>query len=229
MDLETRNFSKYKTIILIISYIIIIFISWYFLSTYFLDQEKIRTIINSFGIFGPILFILLQITQNVIAPIAHYPILLAGGFIWGHYIGFVLNWIGTILGTYLIIILTKKYGRPIVNKMVSKKIIEKYDWIFKKISPYGLFLIYALPVFPDDEITYLIGLSNMPKKNIFWAIILGKIPGAALSFTGNNALTGAIPTLIIQIIVLILGTIIYYRIEISNFIKKILKKLSLSI
>lgn len=164
---------------------------------------------------------LIQVGQNIIAPIAHYPILLAGGFVFGPVLGFLYNWIGTSVGTILIILLTRKFGRPLVNKMVSQKFIEKYDYIIQKLSPFGLFLIYALPIFPDDEISYIIGVSAMPVKSIIFAIILGKIPGASLSFMGDKVVGGMPTTAIIQVTVLIVGTIFYFR---KNIKKLLIKK-----
>jgi len=111
----------------------------------------------------------------------------------------------------------------LINKMVSQKFIKKYDHIIQKLSPYGLFLIYALPIFPDDEISYLIGVSVMPVKSIVSAVILGKIPGAGLSFMGDEVVKGISPTVILQVAVLIIGTLFYFRKNIKNlFVKKLI-------
>ena len=170
------------------------------------------------------MFILLQITQNIIAPIAHYPILYASGVLFGPILGFVYNWIGTCIGTFLIFVLVKKFGRPLVNKMVSKKFIEKYDNLIKKISPFGLFLMYVLPVFPDDEISYLVGVSSMPMKDILVAILLGKLGGATLAILANNPIKGLIPAVIVHIIAIIVAILYFYRKVIVQFIKRIIKK-----
>jgi len=218
--MEQRS-KKLVSALLIVLYIVLVLVVWYYVSTFLVDKVAVRDLVSGYGIFAPLVFILIQIGQNIIAPVTHYPILLAGGFIFGPILGFFYNWVGTSLGTVLIILLTRKYGRPIVNKMVSQKFIDKYDHIIQKLSPFGLFLIYALPVFPDDEISYLIGVSAMPLKSIVFAILLGKIPGAALSFMGDEVVKGMSPTAIIQVLVLIIGTLFYFRKNIKNlFIKK---------
>jgi uncharacterized membrane protein YdjX (TVP38/TMEM64 family) len=203
----------------IILYFFIIIITWWTISSFLINKESVNNIVTNFGIFAPLIFVLLQITQNVVAPIAHYPLLLAGGFIFGPVKGFFYNWIGTVLGTILIIILTKKFGRPLVKKMISQKFINKYDHIINKISPFTLFLIYFLPLFPDDEITYLIGLSSMPTKHLIFAIILGKTGGATLSIIGNDPINGIIPTLIINVLLLLVGIICYFWKNILSFFK----------
>jgi uncharacterized membrane protein YdjX (TVP38/TMEM64 family) len=211
---------KLQSIILILLYILFVVFIWYYVSSFLVDKEAVRTIVSNYGIFAPMIFILIQICQNIFAPIAHYPILIAGGFIFNPYLGTLYNWIGTVIGTYLVILLARKFGRPLVNKMVSKKFIDKYDHLIQKLSPFGLFLILALPIFPDDEISYLIGVSSMPLKHIIFAILLGKIPGAALAFIGDKALNGSFIVLVIQISVLIIGSLFYFRKNIINLFKK---------
>ncbi len=212
--------SKLIGIVCVVSYILLMLVMWYYISSFLVDKEAVRAIVDSYGIFAPIIFILIQIFQNIVAPIAHYPILIAGGFIFGVVKGFLLNWIGTTIGTILVILLAKKYGRPLVEKMISKRFIDKYDGLIKKLSPFGLFIIYFLPGFPDDEISYLIGLSNMPMRNIIIAIILGKTGGATLSYMGNNPINGAFPMIVVNAIILVIGVIFYFWKNILNLFRK---------
>jgi len=219
--MEQKNKSRIIGALSIILYIIFVLGVWYYVSTFLVDKEAVRDLVSGYGIFAPLIFMIIQVGQNVIAPIAHYPILLAGGFVFGPVLGFLYNWVGTSIGTILIILLARKFGRPLVNKMVSQKFIEKYDHVIQKLSPFGLFLIYALPIFPDDEISYLIGVSAMPVKSIIFAIMLGKIPGAGLSFMGDELIRGISTTVIIQVAVLTIGTLFYLRKNIKNlFVKK---------
>lgn len=221
MEQERQKFkSRIISIVLIIAYIVCVLVVWYYASNLLVDKEHVRHIISGYGIFGAVIFLIIQIGQNVIAPIAHYPILLAGGYVFGPVLGFIYNWVGTSIGTILVILLARKFGRPLVNKMVSRKFIEKYDHVIQKLSPFGLFLIYALPVFPDDEISYLIGVSGMPVKRIIFAILLGKIPGAALSFMGDEVVKGMSPTAVVQVAVLVIGTLFYFRKQIKKFFIK---------
>jgi uncharacterized membrane protein YdjX (TVP38/TMEM64 family) len=207
-----------KSLIITLLYVLFVILIWQILSSYFISKEAVASFVARAGFWGPVLFILLQIVQNVIAPIAHYPILYAGGVLFGPVLGFLYNWIGTVIGTFLIILLAKKFGRPLVKKMVPERFIEKYDWLIKKVSPFGLFLMYVLPIFPDDEISYLVGLSNLSTKSLFVAILLGKIGGAAFGgFMGYDPIKGIIPMIIAHAIAIILAIIYFYR-------KKIFKK-----
>ncbi|OVE75131.1 hypothetical protein BVX95_00110 [archaeon D22] len=209
--------NRLKGLTIIFFYLLFMIVVWYLVSSFLVDKEAIRNIVAGYGFLAPIIFIIIQITQNIIAPIAHYPILIAGGFIFGGELGFIYNWIGTLIGTFVIIMLSKRYGRPLVEKMVSSNFIKKYDKVVHKISPFGLFLIYFLPGFPDDELTYLIGVSSMPIKHTFFAILLGKTGGATLSFIGNDPINGAGTALIINVVILLIGIFFYFRQNLARF------------
>jgi uncharacterized membrane protein YdjX (TVP38/TMEM64 family) len=206
--------SKLKSMLWLFAYLLFVVVIWYFISAFLIDKEAVRDIVDRFGVFAPLGFMLLQIIQNVIAPIIHYPILLAGGFIFGPVLGLIYNWIGTSIGTMLIILITKKFGRPLVLRMVDKKIINKWDHVVKKLSPFGLFLIYDMPIFPDDEITYLVGLSDMPVKSMIFPIIWGKIGGASLSFMGDQTIAGMSATTVVWLGSAAIGCLYYLILKI---------------
>ena len=205
---------------ILIGYILLMFIAWYYVSNYFLDKEQIKKFVSQFGFASPIMFLVIQIIYVIIVPIYNTPIHLAGGYIFGSYIGFILNYVSTTIGLFIIILLSKKYGRKIILALVNKQTLEKYDKLIadKKLTPYFLFVIYVLPFFPDDEVTYLIALSNLKFKSYIPAILLGNIPKAAVSFLGSNLISGILPTIIIRGGILLIGTLYFFRKKLSLII-----------
>lgn len=145
--------------------------------SFFATQEEYRTRIEAFGVFGPLFFVLLQAAQVVFTPINHYAVGIAGGFLYGPYIGGCLNWVGRIIGHLIAFLISKKLGRKAVDRFVNPKTIAKYD---KYVSNQYLilFLIYFLPFFPDDEISYLAGLSKMDFKKFAITNLLGHTGGS---------------------------------------------------
>lgn len=205
-------------------YIIGIILIWQLIASVLVDKEAVRVVVSEGGVLAPILFILIQIVQNIVAPIAHYPVLIAGGFIFATVKGFLFNWIGTAIGTILVILFARRFGRPLVQKMVSRKFIRKYDRIVKKMSPFGLFMLYFLPGFPDDEISYLVGLSDMPTRDIIIATILGKTGGATLSFIGDDPVNGTIPMIVANAILLGVFLLYYFHKRIVRFFQGAITK-----
>ena len=166
--------------------ITLIILGYLFPSAFFSSQEQIRDFVEQFGIFAPIAFILLQITQVVLTPISHYAVSIAGGFIFGTWQGFLYNWIGRVIGTFIAFYLGRKFGRKIIEKFVKPSTLEKYDKVFNK-GKFLLFLMYILPLFPDDELSYLAGFSSMRAKLFIPIMVLGHIGGSlALAYVGSG-------------------------------------------
>jgi uncharacterized membrane protein YdjX (TVP38/TMEM64 family) len=158
-------------------------------------QTLSRQYITLFGYFGPLFFILLQVLQVVVTPLSHYTVGAIGGYLYGPYLGGILNYIGRVIGHIIAFTLAKKYGRRWILKWVGEDTLTKYDRIFSgetntnkmTIQHLILFLIYFLPLFPDDEISYLVGASNMSKKPFVLANLFGHLGGAfSLAYIGSG-------------------------------------------
>jgi uncharacterized membrane protein YdjX (TVP38/TMEM64 family) len=212
--------NKFKALLFIFGYFVLVVIIWHFLSSYVIDKETLRNFINGYGIFGPVVFILVTATIIVFVPISNYPVFMASGLIFGPWLGFFLNWVSIIVSTAVILLITKKFGRPLVNRLVSKKTLKRYDGFAEKYGAFGLFVACVLPLFPDDELTYFAGLSSLTNRKILLAVIFGRIPAAAFSFIGNEVINGAIISVIIRLAVLIVGAAIYFRKSIFLFFQK---------
>jgi len=159
-------------------------------------QSIARDYIVIFGVFGPIIFIVIQALQVVFTPISHYTIGAIGGYLYGPYLGGVFNYIGRIIGHYLSFLIARRFGRKLLEKYVKDNVVEKYDKIFSgsvqndgrvRIQSFILFLIYFLPFFPDDEISYLVGASKMPNRHFILANIFGHLGGSfSLAYIGSG-------------------------------------------
>lgn len=176
----------------------------------FSDQEQAKRYVESAGIFGPLVFILLQVIQVVIAPIPGQVAGLLGGYLFGPYLGLFYSLIGATIGFTIIFVLARKFGRPFVERFFSKKLIDKFDYITKSKGSFALFLIFLLPAFPDDLICYLAGLTKIPIYRLILISIAGRIPGyLILSLTGNGLayenMNPIIITLIAALLILGLG------------------------
>jgi uncharacterized membrane protein YdjX (TVP38/TMEM64 family) len=193
--------------------ILLIVLGYIFPSSFFQNQETIRNFVQQFGILAPIVFILLQITQVIITPFSHYAVSLAGGFIFGTWYGFLYNWIGRIIGTAIAFFLGRYFGRKIIKKLVKPETIKKYDNLFDR-GKFVLFLMYFLPLFPDDELSYLAGFSSIKAKIFLPLMIFGHIGGSLGLAVLGSGLSYKHPIFIIgSIVTLICGVlfVIYYR------------------
>lgn len=149
-------------------------------------QEVWRNRIASFGILAPFVFVLIQALQVIVTPISHYSVGVVGGFLYGPYLGTLLNWIGRMIGHMGAFFIARIFGRRIAERFVNKETLEKYDRYVSDKS-LVLFLFYFLPVFPDDEMSYLAGLSKMKFRMFFFANFFGHIGGSlGLAYLGSG-------------------------------------------
>lgn len=71
-----------------------------------------------------------------------------------------------MIGTAVAFYLGRILGRKIIKHIVKPETIQKYDHFFDN-GKLLLFLAYFLPLFPDDEISYLAGLSSI-RPGVFY-------------------------------------------------------------
>jgi len=132
------------------------------------------------------MFLIINIVQVVITPFSHYVVGLVGGYVFGTWYGFLLNWIGRVIGTLIAFYLGRSLGRKIIKHLVKERTLKKYDRIFDK-GAVVLFLMYFLPLFPDDELSYLAGFSAMRWQVFVPVMILGHIGGSlGLAYLGSG-------------------------------------------
>lgn len=162
----------------------------------FKDLNALRGLVGDSIILGPIIFILIQILQVVIPIIPGGISTAAGVLIFGPYAGFIYNYVGICIGSIIIFLLGRKYGKPFILSMISDKTYDKYiGWLenqsrFEKLFALAIFL----PVAPDDALCLMAGLTSISVKKYTLIILIAKplsifLYSMALIY-GGNFLTG---------------------------------------
>ena len=142
----------------------------------FKDLDSLRGLVGDSIILSPIIFILIQILQVVIPIIPGGISTAAGVLIFGPYAGFIYNYVGICIGSIIIFLLGRRYGKPFILSMISDKTYNKYiGWLdnqnrFEKLFALAIFL----PVAPDDALCLMAGLTNISVKKFTWIILLAK-------------------------------------------------------
>lgn len=164
-----------RTITIIITLLLILFIIYGFREGLFTSNEKLVEYIAGYGTIGPIIFMLLQIVQVIFPVIPGGASCLVGVLAFGPIWGFIYNYVGLCLGSMVVFYLSRKYGLRLIRKLFSKETVDKYlgyirtnkfNWIFMV----GIFF----PGAPDDLLCYIAGVSKMKWHQFIWVILLGK-------------------------------------------------------
>lgn len=189
--------------------IVLLVIGYAMPSQFFGSQEAIRSFVEGFGIFAPLAFILLQVAQVVLAPISHYSVSIAGGFIFGTWAGFIYNFIGRVLGTAAAFYLGRYFARKILAHVVQPATLAKYDTFFEK-GKFLLFLAYFLPLFPDDELSYLAGASSLRAKVFLPLMAMGHVSGSlSLAYLGSGISSAKDPLFIVLSLATLAGGLMF--------------------
>lgn len=150
----------------------------------FKDPQALQAMLGNSPFLAPFIFIAIQIIQ-VIIPIIPGGISTAAGVIaFGPVQGFIYNYVGIVIGSLIIFLLGRHYGKPFVHNMVSDKVFNKYGkWMedekrFTKLFALAIFL----PIAPDDALCLLASLTNISFKKYTAIIILAK-PFAILAYS----------------------------------------------
>lgn len=186
------------------------------------NRDKLVESVQSFGPFAPLLYILLQVTQTVVAPIPGQIVGSVGGFLFGAW-GIIWTTIGSLIGCWIVFLLARRFGRPLLEKIFKKSVVAKFDFILEaKSASLILFAIFLLPGFPDDVVCYLAGLTKLSIKRLMLLVTLGHLPTIILTNyigagIGENFTMVAIAALLG---VIILGIGVWQRERVMSLLKK---------
>ena len=191
--------------------------------THFLtNKDEVVAFISSLGFFGPLAFIFLQILQTVAAPIPGSIAGIVGGYIFG-WTGIVWTIVGSGIGFLIVFWLSRRFGRSLVEKIINKKHLDKFDYLAKEKGSFIFFLIFLIPGLPDDVACYIAGLTSIPIKRLLLLAIIGRIPAVIMTNMfgaglGEDSITPVV--LIATISALILAIIAIKRDAILKYLQK---------
>jgi uncharacterized membrane protein YdjX (TVP38/TMEM64 family) len=78
-------------------------------------------------------------------------------------------------------------GRPFVERLMSRAVLDKFDFLVANRGAFFAFIFFSIPGFPKDYMCYLLGLSPLRTGTFLIVATLGRIPGTLmLSLQGAN-------------------------------------------
>lgn len=155
------------------------------------SKEKIRDWLVSYGAAAPVLFVIIQALQVILAPIPGEATGFLGGFLFGSTLGFILSTIGLTLGSLLAFLLGRWLEVHFVEKVVRRETLDRFNFIIERQGTLVAFLLFLLPGFPKDYLCFILGLSKMPLKVFLLIVTLGRMPGTLmLSLQGAKVYDG---------------------------------------
>lgn len=153
-----------------------------------MDRERVSAFLASLGPLSFVGFIGLQALQVVAAPIPGEVTGVMGGFLYGPLLGLFLSTIGLTLGSWINFALSKTFGRPFVDRFVSKKTMDKYDYLLHHKGAFLVFVLFLIPGFPKDILCYILGLGHLTTREFLIISTVGRFGGTVLLTLGGTYL-----------------------------------------
>jgi uncharacterized membrane protein YdjX (TVP38/TMEM64 family) len=178
------------------------------------DNAYLKETVASWGWAAPLVFIVIQALQVVISPIPGEMTGPVGGALFGTSWGLFYSTIGLTLGTLACFAAGRLWGEPLVKPWLSEHHWDRLNFILEAEGAILCFIIYLIPGFPKDIVSYLWGISPIP----FWVFAvmstLGRVPGTWVSsyFGAHVAAHSYIyPLLVLALVVAVALPLYYYR------------------
>ena len=141
------------------------------------SEELFREYMQRAGALMPLLFIAFQFLQVVVLPVPAFVSTAAGVALFGPFKAALCSFVGIISGSLAAFFIGRKIGYKAVAWMVGKDDLDK--WL-KKVKGKDNFLLtamFVLPLFPDDVLCFVSGLSSMSWQYFVLMIILARALG----------------------------------------------------
>ncbi len=138
-------------------------------------NEKFSAYMEAVGLWGPFIFIgcyalsiLLFIPASVFTSL--------GGFIFGNWLGLLLNVTGALIGGALSFVMARYFLGNFAKKILSKKHFKKLD---NTVESHGFTIILYLRLMfvPFTYLSFAAGLSKIKFRDFFAGTLCGVVPG----------------------------------------------------
>jgi len=213
---------KWKKLLILIPVIVLAVVALVLLPRLGLHEfspEAIRDWVADKSPYSELVFLALQMTSVIVAPIPSNVMATAGGLLFGFPKGFVSTIAAVTLGSLTTFTLAKLLGREAVQRLLATKLDPKYMDLLQRKQDVFLWMAFLFPFFPDDMICILAGLTDISYPK-FIAIVLLARPWGLLfaSALGGSALS--LPGWSIPILAILLAGLFYLGMKYGDRIEE---------
>lgn len=207
-----------KTIMWIVIGILIAGASIFFRVWQYFKPELIRDFVQSFGIIGPLIYVVLYAGAMFI-PMASPVMSVVGGLLFGSILGTIITVITASAVSILPFLTARRIGRKNIEKKLSS---SKYNTYLQKANSNGFMFVFYLrliPVLPYEVQNYVAGLTRVRIGSFVFATFLGILPGTfAFSFLGESLAELSVQRIVIVSAVFLIAIIL--PLVINKYVKK---------
>ncbi len=155
------------------------------------SPDAFRVWVAGFGVWAPVVYTLVVAAQVIVAPIPGSVFPPVGAAAFGPWVGLALLTLGLMLGSACVFAVARRWGRGLAIRLTGEATFDRYAGIVAANGGLWLFLIYLLPLLPDDAVCAVAGLSRISFRRFLLLSTLGRLPGSVLSVFAATQLFAA--------------------------------------
>lgn len=125
------------------------------------EQPEIEEWIDGFGVWGPIVYIVVFALSMLFAPLPTAPMPLIAAAVFGPALGFLYTISATAIGSTICFWIARRLGRPALRRLTSQRAIDKIDQLGERLGVRLLIVLRLFPVAGVDYVSYAAGLTQM--------------------------------------------------------------------
>ncbi len=152
------------------------------------SPEAMEKFVATYGSTSALVYILIQATQVVVFVIPGEIVQIAGGYIFGTWLGALLSVAGILLGTAVAFFAARLLGYAVVKALVSPKKLERFGFLISDPkSEIAMFTLFLVPGIPKDSLVYISGLTPIKPLRFFLISMIARFPGLwGAAYIGAN-------------------------------------------
>jgi len=176
------------------------------------SAEQLRDYIDYYGVWAPIIYIILF----TLLPIVFFPVAvlaLAAGLLFGFWEGTFYTMIGAIMNSSLMFFMAKVLARQSVMSFLHKHLSAERSKLLLEVDPqrgfWFIFTLRLIPLVPYNLINYGAGLTAIRFRDYTTATALGILPGTLVFLNiGDKVVDVHDPRFLVAVILLVILIVI---------------------
>ena len=139
------------------------------------SAESLQAYLQEAGSWMPVVYVVLQFLQVVILPIPSVVSTVAGVALFGPWKTMLLSLLGIIPASFVAFFVGRKLGDKAVSWIVGEETLKTWQKKLKGKDNLFLTAMFLLPMFPDDVLCFVAGLSTMSTKYFLIIISISRL------------------------------------------------------
>ena len=154
------------------------------------DANGLESVLGGSTLMGKLLFFLICFLQPIVLPLPEVVTVSAGSAVLGSFTAAYVSFFGTVSGIAVMYLIARMGGQKLALKLVKEKHLNSYQEYVKKNETAILFLLFIIPILPDEIICLGAGIGGVSFRRFILIASLSKLlTVSSLSYSVDLAKT----------------------------------------